>query len=131
MLNVYEKEINKTRHNYYNSSGLIPLYLVITYNIYGTDQIYYPNYVAGFGKIRKSSIPSLNINRTIEYYGFDIASQAIFQQKNIELFFSSKGKNWYIFRNKRISKIKKLLSLIFYHLKTKIKVYTDIFIFLI
>ena len=90
---LYEKEINKTRHNYYNSSGLIPLYLVITYNIYGTDQIYYPNYVAGFGKIRKSSTPSLNINRTIEYYGFDIASQAIFQQKNIELFFSSKGKN--------------------------------------
>ena len=64
------------------SFSFLPLYLLSTYNIYGTAQIYYPNYVTGFGKIRNFSVPKLNPKRTISYYGFDITSKFI-QKKSI------------------------------------------------
>ena len=58
-----------------NFSDIQPLYLIVNYNIYGTDQIYYPDYVAGFGKIRNFPPPSLKKNRKIKYYGFDNDTQ--------------------------------------------------------
>ena len=67
---------------------MLPLYLLSTYNIYGTAQIYYPNYVAGFGKIRNIPSPHLNIKRIVSYYGFDITSELILRKTilNIDLF---------------------------------------------
>ena len=63
---------------------IFPIYLVSTYNIYGTEQPYFPDYVVGFGKIMISKPPILNKNRTITYYGFDITSNEI--SKNTMLF---------------------------------------------
>lgn len=48
-----------------------------TYNIYGTSQIYFPEYVAGFGLIRNISSPKIKHNKRISYYGFDITSKFI------------------------------------------------------
>jgi len=56
---------------------LLPIYLVANYNIYATAQPYYPEYVSGYGTIRKFPSPMLNPERTVKYYGFDITSQAI------------------------------------------------------
>ena len=70
------------------SFTLLPLYLLSTYNIYGTAQIYYPNYVAGFGEIRRIPPPTLNKKRTITYYGFDVTSELILKKSilNLDLF---------------------------------------------
>lgn len=70
------------------SFTLLPLYLLSTYNIYGTSQIYYPDYVAGFGKIRSIPSPTLNKKRTISYYGFDTTSEFILKKTilNVDLF---------------------------------------------
>ena len=70
------------------SFTLLPLYLLSSYNIYGTAQIYYPNYVAGFGAIRNIPSPHLNIKRTVSYFGFDITSELISRKTilNIDLF---------------------------------------------
>jgi len=59
------------------SNDLLPLYLVITYNIYGTDHPYYPEYVAGYGKVKEADLPKLNEKRTVKHYGFDITSHNI------------------------------------------------------
>ena len=77
--------------NYLNNNiqnfDLLPTYLLSTYNIYGTSQIYYPEYVAGFGDIRNISSTVINKNKTISYYGFDIASEFILDKTvlNIDL----------------------------------------------
>ena len=78
----------KILQNKRQSFFIQPLYLLSTYNIYGASQIYFPNYVAGFGEIRKSRKISLNKNRTILYYGFDITSEYILKKTiiNINLF---------------------------------------------
>eukprot|EP00833_Pecoramyces_ruminatium_P013139 jgi/Orpsp1_1/1187171/evm.model.d7180000055913.2 len=59
---------------------ILPLYLVLNYNLYGTDQPFYPNYVSGYGKIKESELPLLNNNRTISYYGFDTTTREIFEK---------------------------------------------------
>lgn len=68
--------------------NLLPMYLLSTYNIYGTSQIYYPNYVAGFGEIRNITPPSIKQSKKISYYGFDITSEIIIEQTiiNVDLF---------------------------------------------
>ena len=80
--------LTKILENNNQSFPFLPLYLVSTYNIYGTAQIYYPNYVAGFGKIRNTPPPKLNLKRTISYYGFDITSEFIQNNTilNVDLF---------------------------------------------
>jgi len=52
----------------------LPMYLITNYIIYGTNQPYYPDFVAGYGKIRNVTAPILNENRTIDFYGYDIPS---------------------------------------------------------
>ncbi|OUM70079.1 hypothetical protein PIROE2DRAFT_1756, partial [Piromyces sp. E2] len=69
-----EKWLNDSNVNKFN---LLPLYLTSTYNIYGTDQPYYPEFVMGYGKTMYAKLPELNRNRTISYYGYDITSPAI------------------------------------------------------
>jgi hypothetical protein len=66
--------------NNFKRFDLLPMYLLLTYNIYGASQIYFPNYVAGFGKIRDIPPPILKKNRTIFYYGFDITSEIVLQK---------------------------------------------------
>ena len=61
----------------YKNFDFLPLYLLTTYNIYGTSQIYYPDYVSGFGKIRDFNSSFIKRNKTINYYGFDITSEII------------------------------------------------------
>jgi len=68
---------------YYNDNNeILPIYLVSTYNIYGTNQDY-PFFVSGYGEIRNSKLPSINPNRTINYYGFDITSFSIINKTMI------------------------------------------------
>ena len=75
---LYERYVNETlSHTEPDRNDLLPLYIVSTYNIYGTDQPYYPEYVAGYGKIRNAPLPILNKDRTIDYYGFDIPSPIV------------------------------------------------------
>ncbi|ORX80227.1 hypothetical protein BCR32DRAFT_268962 [Anaeromyces robustus] len=76
---VYTNEL----HRAFNRGGiraLLPIYLVINYNIYGTNQVYYPKYVSGYGKIKEVRLPRLNSERSIAYYGFDETS--IFVEEN-------------------------------------------------
>ena len=77
---VRELYLSKILENINQSFTFLPLYLLSTYNIYGTAQIYYPNYVAGFGKIKDIPPPILNPKRTISYYGFDITSELILKK---------------------------------------------------
>ena len=85
---VRELYLSKILENNNQSFTFLPLYLLSTYNIYGTAQIYYPNYVAGFGNIRDISPPNLNRKRTISFYGFDITSKFILKKSilNVDLF---------------------------------------------
>jgi len=82
---LYKYEVNKTiRHTKSQNRDLLPLYMVSTYNIYGTEQAYYPEYVAGYGKVRNAKLPELNPDRTVEYYGFDITSPSIANSTMLE-----------------------------------------------
>jgi len=82
--------------------------MVTTYNIYGTDQPYYPKYVTGYGKIRDAEIPKLNKKRTIDYYGFDITSPYISNRTMIlDISFNNDSDNNRILINK-IKNSKKL-----------------------
>ena len=72
--------MSKILHSFKQKEILLPLYLLCTYNIYGTAQIYYPNYVSGFGEIRNSPLPSIKKSNTILYYGFDITSENILKK---------------------------------------------------
>lgn len=64
----------------FRTFDLLPMYLMSTYNIYGTSQIYFPEYVAGFGEIRNISPPIIKQNKRISYYGFDITSKFILKK---------------------------------------------------
>jgi len=61
----------------YKRMDLLPMYLLENYNIYGTAQPFYPEYVTGYGYIRNAQLPTLNPERTVDYYGFDIPSPSI------------------------------------------------------
>jgi len=80
---MYRDLLKPVRHLYkyfiYNKlmKNLLPIYMIVTYNIFATNQIFYPNYVSGYGLIRNTSLPILNKNRTIKYYGYDITSPNI------------------------------------------------------
>jgi len=76
---LYEKQLSENfKHiNTNNENNIIPLYILTTYNIYGTEQPFYPEYVVGYGSIRNAPPPILNKHRTINYYGFDITSNLI------------------------------------------------------
>ncbi|KAG4108475.1 hypothetical protein H8356DRAFT_1615988 [Neocallimastix lanati (nom. inval.)] len=65
------------KHKDYKKIDILPIYMVQNYNIYGTAQPYYPYYIPGYGKVREAPTPILNPKRTVDYYGFDIASPAI------------------------------------------------------
>ncbi|ORX56102.1 hypothetical protein BCR36DRAFT_581246 [Piromyces finnis] len=64
-------------HKYSETTDILPLYLVSTYNIYGTEQPYFPDYVTGYGKVKKAPLPRLNPDRTIDFYGFEVTSPYI------------------------------------------------------
>jgi len=75
---LYEEPLNEMLiHTNSTDIDILPLHLISTYNIYGTEQPYYPEYVAGYGKVREADSPYLNEKRTIDYYGFDITSPYI------------------------------------------------------
>ncbi|OUM69279.1 hypothetical protein PIROE2DRAFT_66834 [Piromyces sp. E2] len=77
MRQLFRMSIKKANTLTYNDKNLLPLYLISNYNIYGTDQPYFPDYVAGYGIVRSLDAPILNSNRTINYYGFDITSPIV------------------------------------------------------
>ncbi|ORX46142.1 hypothetical protein BCR36DRAFT_237875, partial [Piromyces finnis] len=69
---LFNEDIDEIVHN--KKSAFYPIYLISNYNIYGTSQPYYPEYVSGYGEIRNKTAPILNKDRTIDYYGYDIPS---------------------------------------------------------
>ena len=73
---LFHKEVNE-KNRLFTNGNILPLYLITNYNIYGAAQLYYPEYVAGYGDVRKAKAPNLNPKRTIDFYGFDITSQFI------------------------------------------------------
>jgi len=78
--NLYKKELNevlKGKNNRKKKGSLLPLYLLVTYNIYGTENPFYPEYVSGFGKIRKAEPPTLNSERTVDLYSFSLLSPEV------------------------------------------------------
>jgi len=105
---LYNQYINSIENTKSNGKCLLPLYLISTYNVYGTEQPFYPDYVLGFGKIIHTKLPILPSNRTITYYGFDIASENIdictmssnfefsndLSKNTNKLFISIKNENW-------------------------------------
>jgi len=86
---LYKEEINQSSSN----EDILPLYLVTNYNIYGTVQPYFPEYVTGYGMVREAETPKLNPKRTIDFYGFDITSKFIAKSTLIsELTFTKEHK---------------------------------------
>ena len=79
---TFKEQLNKSFIEDKNHT-LLPIYLVINYNIYATDQIYYPNYVSGYGKIRETKPPVLNDKRTVDYYGFEEISLYVYESTMI------------------------------------------------
>jgi len=77
--------LSKISDSSYNNFDLLPMYLLSTYNIYGTSQIYFPKYVAGFGEIRNFTPPLLKKSNKIPYYGFDISSEIILKKSILNL----------------------------------------------
>lgn len=73
---------NKNIKDYFikNKNEILPFYLMLNYNLYGTDQPFYPKFVSGYGKIKESKLPVLNTNHTIDYYGYDITTREIFEK---------------------------------------------------
>jgi len=75
---LYEEQVKETiSHLNYDNTDFLPLYMVSTYNIFGTEQPYYPNYVVGYGKIKNAPLPVLNNKRSIKYYGFDVTTPLV------------------------------------------------------
>jgi len=77
---LYQEEWTKfirKDQNKEKDTDILPLYLIVTYNIYGTDQPFFPEYVAGYGNIRKAEPPVLSEERNITYYGFDTTSEQV------------------------------------------------------
>ncbi|OUM58242.1 hypothetical protein PIROE2DRAFT_69985 [Piromyces sp. E2] len=75
---LYKNYVDETlTHKEPKDTDFLPLYMVSTYNIYGTEQPYFPNYVTGYGKIKRAPLPRLNPNRTIDFYGFEVTSPYI------------------------------------------------------
>ena len=103
-------------NNIYKNFDLLPLYLLSTFNIFGTSQLYYPEYVSGFGDIRNIDFRLKNKSKTILFYGFDITSDIIIKKtiininKDLGKFFNRLIKPEVLFfsikLNKKISKIK-------------------------
>ena len=75
--NIYLKHIFQ---NSYKTFDLLPLYLISTFNIYGTSQIYYPEYISGFGDIRNIKFSRILKSKNILFYGFDITSDIIIKK---------------------------------------------------
>ena len=67
-------------NNSYKNFDLMPLYLLSTFNIYGASQLYYPEYVSGFGDIRNIEFRIMKKSKTILFYGFDITSDIIIKK---------------------------------------------------
>ncbi|OUM66171.1 hypothetical protein PIROE2DRAFT_6700 [Piromyces sp. E2] len=106
---LYREQVDElVTHINYDSNDFLPLYMVSTYNIYGTEQPFYPDYVAGYGKIRDAPLPILPKKRNIQYYGFDITSPLISDSSILSnvAFTSIVGENTDIIEN--IKKSKKL-----------------------
>lgn len=77
---IFEAYIKENKKEIKNSYlDILPITLLQNYNIYGTAQDFYPDYVAGYGYAKKVKI-TLNLERTIDYYGFDITSPEIAKQ---------------------------------------------------
>jgi len=75
---LYKNYVDQTlTHNKPEDTDFLPVYMVSTYNIYGTEQPYFPNYVTGYGKIKRAPLPRLNPDRTIDFYGFEVTSPFI------------------------------------------------------
>ena len=75
---LYKKYVNNlVNGKYLLNYSILPMYMITTYNIYGTNHPYYPNFIGGYGKVKNSKPIELNPLRTIEFYGFDITTQAI------------------------------------------------------
>ncbi|KAG4095505.1 hypothetical protein H8356DRAFT_1687557 [Neocallimastix lanati (nom. inval.)] len=68
---------NLVNGKYSLNNSILPMYMITTYNIYGTNHPYFPNIIGGYGKAKKSKPIILNPLRKIEFYGFDITSPAI------------------------------------------------------
>ena len=76
---------SKNTDSNFTNFDLLPMYLLSTYNIYGASQIYFPEYVAGFGEIRNITPPSIKQSKIISYYGFDITSEFILKKSIFKL----------------------------------------------
>jgi len=116
---LYSEEVDKTKlHLRPRYTDILPIYLVSTYNIYGTEQVYYPEFVAGYGKIRDAKLPELNPDRTVDYYGFDITSFAISNSTmleeislNSDIYSGSKIRNQILHSNKLFFSIRDMEDL--------------------
>ncbi|ORX76652.1 hypothetical protein BCR32DRAFT_329263 [Anaeromyces robustus] len=72
---LYQEDINFNSKK--NKPEILPMYLITNYNVYGTAQPYYPDFVTGYGKVKDAELPILNKDRTVKFYGFDITSSII------------------------------------------------------
>lgn len=97
--------------DYLYNMKLLPLHILATYNIYATNQPFYPNYVSGYGLIRNSKLPILEKNRTIRFYGYDITSPLVHRKTILsEMIFNDKTNSIEIIINKILSSNKLFFS---------------------
>jgi len=109
---LYNKELNMIVDEKINNNenNILPIYLLVTYNMYGTENPFYPNYIAGFGKLNNYEIPKLNSNRTIYFYGYNVLSPNVESKVILKENILKKGK---YLNNKDFKKIKLSKKLFF------------------
>jgi len=99
--------INKEEEKRYE---FLSLYMVINYNIYGAEHLFYPNYVIGYPKIKNAPLPILNENRTISIYGYDITTPEVSEKTmTVDVIFT----NDFITNDTLIKKLIQLKKLFF------------------
>jgi len=75
---LYKSYVNDTvKHKFINALDIIPIFSFQSFNIFGASNPFFPEMMAGDGTAKNFGNISLNPERTIDFYAFDIASPAI------------------------------------------------------
>ncbi|ORY63650.1 hypothetical protein LY90DRAFT_642245 [Neocallimastix californiae] len=105
-----EDTINHMKKEKEKRQEFLSLYMVTSYNIYGTEHLFYPNYVIGYPKIKNAPLPILNENRTISIYGYDITTPEVSEKTmTVDVIFT----NDFITNDTLIKKLIQLKKLFF------------------
>jgi len=75
---LYKTFVSETnKHKFIEALDIIPTFAIQSFNIFGAANPFFPDVISGDGKAKDFGPVSLNPERTIEYYSFDIVSPGV------------------------------------------------------